>query len=162
MRLGLFLTVTVVCVGALLVAPAPAQVPASPPASQPVRTPARFLDPVSMSTACTAGARRRAACAIVAGFFRAVNTRHFVEACSHLGSQLHEETYGLPCPRFLAAGTPEGVPWGIVDAKSSGRGVSVLVELGQPELDRWRMRHHRAYVGFENGVLKILATKLVD
>ena len=162
MRLGAFLPAAVIAVGAMLVAPAVAQVsPASNPASQTAPAPSRFLDPVSVSSACTADPRRWAACGVVEGFFRAVNSRHFVRACSHLGSRLREDTYGLSCPRFLAAATPEAVPWGILGAKTTGRVVVVRVELGQSELDRFRMRHHRAYVGVENGGLRIMATQLV-
>jgi hypothetical protein len=128
----------------------------------PARTVAAYLTPSTLSTDCRLDARRRAACRTVGGFFRAVNSRQFESACSLLGERLRSDTYGFTCPRFLALGSPEAMPWGILGARRAGAGVSILVTLGQSELGRTRLRQHRAFVALENGHTRILATRLVD
>ena len=130
-------------------------------AKSPARTVAAYLTPSTLSSDCQLDARRHAACRTVGSFFRAVNSRRFESACSLLGERLRSDTYGFTCPRFLALGSPEPMPWGILGARPAGAGVSVLVTLGQSELGRTRMRKHRALVALEDGHARILATRLV-
>jgi hypothetical protein len=121
----------------------------------------RFLEPTSMSAACASDTRSRAACRVVGDFFRAVNTRRYAAACSLLGAQLRADTHGLPCARFLEAGTPRAVPWGILGARTTGPFAVLLVEVGQSELGNYRMRRHRAFVALDGGALRIVRTEIV-
>jgi hypothetical protein len=120
-----------------------------------------YMTPTTVSASCGKNADVGSACRVIARFFRAVNSGAFDVACSLLGRRLREDTRGLHCVDFLRAGVPEAVPWGILGARRSETAVSVLVTVGQSELDAWRMRRHRAQVGLERGVLRILATRLV-
>jgi hypothetical protein len=142
------------CIGALAFT-------ASAAATAPARQPAAFAEPTAVSAACRADERRGAACTLVQTFFRAVMTRRYAKACSLLGEKLRTATGGGACPRFIAWGVPEPMPWSIVGAVPLTSGVAVLVDLGQSELDRLRMRRHRAYVDLEAGRLKILDTRIV-
>jgi hypothetical protein len=121
-----------------------------------------FMKPSTISPTCTSSRRAEVACAVVARFFRAVNSRAFVTACSLLGRRLRADTYGLACTEFLRLGVPEPVPWGILAARRSGSATTILVTVGQSELGAWRMRRHRAFVGIEGGAPRILRTQLVD
>jgi hypothetical protein len=143
-------TVALAVLSSALGAPAPPDGASSP-----------FLAPTTMSHACGSGARY-AACGVVARFFQSVNSREYTAACGLLGARLRSESYGMTCERFIRAGSPEPMPWGIVDARATGHGVVVQVTLGQTELDHIRMRHHRAFVGVERGQLRILSTRLVS
>jgi len=129
-------------------------------ARSPQATPS-FMTPSTVSPTCGSSARVGAACSVVKRFFRAVNSRAFGTACSLLGRRLRADTHGLACTDFLRMGVPEAVPWGILVARRSGSGVSILVTVGQSELGVWRMRRHRALVGVEEGALRILRTQLV-
>jgi hypothetical protein len=122
---------------------------------------ARYLTPRTVSSECRTDVSRLAACAVIRRFFRALNSRRFETACALLGERLRGENRGLGCPRFLSAGYPEQMPWGIVGARHAGSGVAVLVALGQSELGHVRMRLHRAHVDSERGRLRILETHLV-
>ena len=135
---------------------------ASTSAPAPARTSTTYMTPVASSRSCSAGAPQRASCQVVTEFFHAMNSRRFGKACMLLGEQLRSDTHGLSCTRFLALGMPEAMPWGILEAHETGRGVSLLVTLGISELDRVRMLHHRAYVAPENGRLRIVATRVVS
>lgn len=127
----------------------------------PSRTSSRYVEPSTVSSACGRDAPRQAACEVVQHFFRAVNSRRFTGACELLGTMLRSDTMGLTCQQFVEVGVPEPVPWGILGARRTGRGVVVSISLGQSELDHIRIRHHRAFVGLEDGHLRILWTKLV-
>ena len=131
------------------------------PSQMPTLAENAYLTPLTYSEECTLDAGLRSACRLVHSFFRAVNSRRFRTACALLGRRLSSESMGVTCPAFLDAAVPQPVPWGIRGAKRAGSGVSVLVMLGQSELERWHMRQHRVFVGVEDGGLKILATRLV-
>jgi hypothetical protein len=131
---------------------------AAPP---PTRRVASYLTPVTVSSECRSDTARRAACDVVTRFFHELNSGRFASACAVLGERLRDDNRGLGCPRFLSAGYPERMPWGIVRAQHAGSGVAVLVTLGQSELGHIRMRRHRAYVDVEGGRLQILETRLV-
>jgi hypothetical protein len=118
--------------------------------------------PTTVSRQCHDGGRRETACRVVESFFRDLGARRYGAACSHLGDRLRRENRGLGCPRFLAVGFPDPMPWGILGAERAGYGVWVLVTLGQSELGRVRMRHHRAYVAVEDGRPRILDTLIVS
>jgi hypothetical protein len=148
-RPAAFLATATVCAVGILTGPAVAQ-PQAP----------RFLEPTSMTEACANDTRSRSACHVVGDFFRALNTSRYRVACSLLGARLRADTHGLSCPRFLEAGTPQAVPWGILGARTSGPFAVLLVEVGQSELGRYRMRRHRAFVGLERGALKIVRTEI--
>ena len=115
-----------------------------------------------MADACRSDVNRREACHVVERFFRAMNARRFGVACSLLGSELRGVTYGYTCTKFLRLGMPTPMPWGILGVRRTGANVSVLVTLGQSELDHIRMRRHLAVIGMESGRLRILDTKLVS
>ncbi|HEY4621742.1 MAG TPA: hypothetical protein VIG93_08580 [Gaiellaceae bacterium] len=151
-------TVAIGFAAAVLAGSAAAKVPESNPA----RSVSKYLTPSTVSAACRSDARRRSACALISRFFRAMNSGEFASACSLLGEVLRSETYGMSCPRFLALGLPEPMPWGIAGARRTGSGVAVVVTLGQSELDHIRMRRHLALVGPEHGTLRILETRLVQ
>lgn len=144
-------------VAVLLVAASSASNVVAPPA----RAASPFVEPSSVSPACRRDASRRAACWVISTFFRAVNSGEYATACSLLGERLRTDTHGMTCPRFMAAGAPEPVPWGILEARLSPPQVVIRVLLGQRELDHVRLRHHLAYVGLEGGKRKILETRLV-
>jgi hypothetical protein len=127
----------------------------APPSS----TSSRFVEPVSVSTACGTDAHRQAACNVIRGFFRDVNSRRFTVACGFLGVKLRSQTQGLTCEQFVRLG--EAMPWGIVDARTTRHGIVVTISLGQTELDHIRMRRQQAFVGLEGGHLRILGTRLI-
>jgi hypothetical protein len=151
-------TVAIGVAAALLAGSAAAKTPESNPA----RSASKYLTPSTVSAACRSDAPRRSACQLIRRFFRAMNSREFASACTLLGERLRSETYGMPCARFLALGMPEPMPWGILGARRTGCGVSVVVALGQSELDHIRMRRHLALVGPEHGKLRIVETRLVQ
>jgi hypothetical protein len=153
---------SVVCVCAIAAAYAfAASAVAGISQTNPARAATKYLAPSTVSPACRSDARRRSACRVIREFFRAVNAREFASACTLLGERLRSETYGMPCERFLALAVPEPMRWGILGARRASSGVSVLVALGQSELDHIRMRRHLAYVDYEGGALRILDTRLV-
>jgi hypothetical protein len=162
MQLKVLATTVAIGAGALLVAAASGQSSqTSASATPPTRAGSALVEPAIVSPGCQKDARRRAACGIIESFFRALNSGRFTTACTLLGVRLRGENRGLGCPRFLSAGYPEPMPWGILGARRAGSGVSVLVMLGQSELDHIRMRHHRAYVDVERGRMRILETRVV-
>jgi hypothetical protein len=128
--------------------------------SSPRGSAATYLAPSIVSPECRRDAGRVAACGVITRFFRALNSRRFEAACALLGARLRDENRGLGCPLFLSV-YPEPMPWGILGARRSSAGAVVLVALGQSELDRIRMRHHRALVDYERGRLRILETRFV-
>ena len=152
--LGTICTVAVVCAVSALATAGVAR-------SSPTGAASKYLVPTTVSRACQRDTQRRSACELIRRFFRAMNSREFANACTLLGKRLRSETYGMTCRRFLALGMPEAMPWGILGAQRAGTGASILVTLGQSELDHVRMRHHRAYVDVEGGRLRILDTQLV-
>jgi hypothetical protein len=156
MRTKPFTALVAIGAAATLAAPAWAGVTQSSPARA-----GSYLTPTTVSSDCSRGRRQSSACRVVSEFFRAMNSQRYTDACALLGERLRSETHGMPCRRFLALGMPEAMPWGILEAHSAGRGVSVLVALGVSELDHVRMLRHRAFVAPEGRTLRILTTRVV-
>jgi hypothetical protein len=97
------------------------------------------------------------ACAVVAGFFAALDRGSWGRACSMLGRQLRARTGGAACASQLALGAPEREPT-IVGATRSGSHVDVTLLVPLRELDHFRTLRWKAFVGPENGRLRILET----
>ena len=144
-----------ICAAAILAAAAPAG------AADPWSDTASYLEPLITSPECTSDARRRSACRLVGRFFRAVNSREFGAACALLGRRLRSDWQGVSCEASLDGLIFTPRPWAILGARIAKNGVSVLLSVGQPELERFWMRKHRVYVAREEGRLRILQTRVV-
>ena len=156
MHLGPLVVTAAIAIAGVFAGSASAEIAQSRPTDA-----AKYLAPSTVSSRCRSDASRLAACGVIIRFFRALNSSLFKTACTLLGERLRDENCGLGCPRFLSAGYPEPMPWGILGVRRGGSGIAVLVALGQSELGHIRTRLHYARVDFESGRLRILETWLV-
>jgi hypothetical protein len=98
----------------------------------------------------------------VIAYFRALETGRFQKACWLLGNELLAESGGPTCPEFLRNGMPDPLRWRILGSRPLGRGVGIVLRLGQNELDHVRMRTWLAVVRLEWRSLRIVETRLLD
>lgn len=120
---------------------------------------ASLAEPITVSAACTQDPRRRAACGVVVGFFRSVNSAQYERACALLGRALLAQTGGASCPRLLAA--DGGRRYAIRGVRTLRHGTGVVVGVWFTELDHLRELRWRAVVAQEAGRLSIVETRRI-
>jgi hypothetical protein len=98
----------------------------------------------------------------VIAYFHALEAGRFQKACWLLGNEFLAESGGWKCPGLLRNGMPDPLRWRILGSRLLRRGVGIVVQLGQNELDHVRMRTWLAVVKLEWRSLRIVETRLLD
>ena len=99
---------------------------------------------------------------VITRYFTALETGHFRTACGLLGRELRAQSGGPSCPSFLRFGMPDPLVWKVLGSRPSGDGVGIRLRVSQNELDHVRMRTWLAIVRLEEGVPRIVETRLLN